>query len=649
MIAVVAPFCLHPWREGFAAVQHAVPARFPPDSAGMNAATLPISPSSAPLAAPIRAAALRQALIAGAQRVITHRDHLNRINVFPVADGDTGNNLALTLGCVLSGALQRRSAGVGTLLQRVGEEAVDGARGNSGAILAQFFSGLAEAVGARTVLSQGDLALATAAAARSAREAMARPVEGTMLSVISAFAEGLRQAAGAGEPRAWFEAALVQARQALAQTPEQLPVLRQAGVVDAGAQGFVDLLEGIGDFLAGRPPPAPADADPETEFEALHARLHEAGPQVDPAHRWCTECLLVGADLDRPGLQAALAALGADSVVLAGGPRRLRVHAHVALPARMFELLAGFGQVEAGKADDMLAQARTAAAPRALVVVTDSSADLPEGLADALDLHVVPLRLNFGGEDHLDRIGLSTGEFYRRLREESLLPRTSQPPVGDFRRLFEFLLSHHAEVVYVGLSRAVSGTLQAAEAAARRCPPGRVHVVDSANAAGGQALLALAAAEAVRAGAGRDEVLARLAALKPRTLTLALARDVRHAVRGGRIPRWVGAVAGGLRALPVAVLEADGRLHPRSALFGRRRVPERFAALVARRARRVAAGRGWRLIVGHCGVPEDGAALLAALRDRLDPVESWLVETGAAVGAHAGPGTLVASLQPVDP
>ena len=88
----------------------------------------------------IRAAALRHALIAGAHRVISRRDLLNKINVFPVPDGDTGNNLALTLGTVLSGALQRRAAGVGALLRRVSDHAIDGARGNSGAILAQFFS-----------------------------------------------------------------------------------------------------------------------------------------------------------------------------------------------------------------------------------------------------------------------------------------------------------------------------------------------------------------------------------------------------------------------------------------------------------------------------------------------------------------------------
>jgi hypothetical protein len=135
------------------------------------------------------------------------------------------------------------------------------------------------------------------------------------------------EADAAGHP------ALAQARIALQRTPDQLPVLRKAGVVDAGAQGFVDLLEGIGDFLArrglGRAAGAAEDAiDPD--FSDVHDALHAELDEIDPRHRWCTECLLVGEGLDRAGLQAAMSDLGADCVVVAGGAHRVKVHAHVA-------------------------------------------------------------------------------------------------------------------------------------------------------------------------------------------------------------------------------------------------------------------------------------------------------------------------------
>jgi len=591
----------------------------------------------------IRGPALRRALIAGARRVVAEREQLNKINVYPVPDGDTGSNLAFTLSGVLNGALSRRTAGVGDLLRRVSDDAIDSARGNSGAILAQFFTGVAEKVGDSPTVRLAALAEAIRAGAASARQALAEPREGTILSVIAAFANALGQDPDAGNVRPWFGRGLDQARRALANTPNQLAVLQRAGVVDAGGQGFVDLLEGIDGFLRSGVvqedgPPADASADLEA------ALAHEEQLETDPEHRWCSECLLLGEGLDRAGLRAAVSDLGASCVVVAGSHLRLRVHAHVANPKSLFDVVGRFGRVEATKADDMHAQARSAASGGGVAVVTDSAADLPDELAQRLNIHMIPVRVGFGEQDYLDKVGLSTAEFYRKLRTEVMLPRTSQPPPGDFRRSFEFLLSHHPSLVYVGLSRAVSGTLQSAETAAQRGHPERTRIFDSANAAGGQALLAIRAAEMAAAGAGTDAILAELERLRPLTLTWAVARDIGHAVRGGRIPRWAKPVVGWLGLTPIARVTADGKLGMAGAFFGGERIPERFAAYVAKRVDR---NQHWRIIVGHCDALADGEKLRLAMHAQLHCRESWLVETGPAVGAHAGPGALVVSLQPV--
>jgi DegV family protein with EDD domain len=595
----------------------------------------------------IRGPALRRALISGARKVVSDRDLLNKINVFPVPDGDTGSNLAFTLGSVLAGALSRRTAGAGELMRRVGEDAIDGARGNSGAILAQFFTGVAEQLGDRVAVDRGDLAGAVRAGANSARQAIAEPREGTILSVIGAFAEALEAQPQGTTAQHWFGPALEQARRALANTPRQLPVLQKAGVVDAGAQGFVDLLEGIADFIAGGRVAADSlqvDSEPLADLEAAEA--HEDLFDADPMHRWCSECLLLGEGLDRAGLRAAVADLGASCVVVAGSHARIRLHAHVADPQQLFDVAARFGRVESTKADDMRAQARSAAGGSGVAIVTDSSADLPEGLAEALNIHVVPLRLNFGDQDYLDKVGLSPHEFYRKLREEVVLPRTSQPPPGDFRRQFEFLLSHHPSLVYLGVARAVSGTIQSAESAAQRGGhPERTHVYDSANAAGGQALLAIAAAEMARRGDDAATILRRLDPLRARTTTWATTRDLTLAVRGGRIPWWGKPLAQALFLTPIAKVKPEGKLRLAGGLFGKGNVPARFAAYVARRLDH---DRRWRVIVGHCDAHADGAAALQAMRALLDCDQAWLVETGPAIGAHAGPGALVISVQEVE-
>jgi len=321
----------------------------------------------------------------------------------------------------------------------------------------------------------------------------------------------------------------------------------------------------------------------------------------------------------------------------------MRVHAHVGAPQRLFDACAAFGAVEAMKAEDMLQQQRSVERVQRVAVVTDSAADLPDALAERYGLHVVPVRVSIDGRDYLDKIGLATAEFYRRMVDSADLPRTSQPPPGDFRRAFEFLLGHRAEVLYVGLSRAVSGTLQSGEQAAARADARRVQVFDSFNAAGGQALLAWRAAELAADGAELATIVAELERLRPLTRTWAMARDISHAVRGGRIPPWAGPLVRYTGLTPVAKMKPEGRLSVSGGLFAKKDAPEAFARHLARR---LPDGQRWRAIVGHCDALDDGRRLLEALRRRLDLEQAWLVETGPALGAHAGRGALLVSVQP---
>lgn len=587
----------------------------------------------------ISAPALRQALAAGMHQLVSRREHLNRINVFPVPDGDTGSNLAFTVGSVLAGSLSQRATSAGALLRAVAEDAIEGARGNSGAILAQFFCGASQTVGDAPLLTREAIAEAVDAGSRQARGALSQPREGTILSVIQAFADALRM------PHAdfghWFGSAVARARDALADTPRQLAVLRQAGVVDAGAQGFVDFIEGMhGYFLTRRLQVVPAQG-PGGSVESAALHWHE---EADASRPWCSECLVAADAIDQAGLRAALDALGADSVVVAGTAQRLRVHAHVADPALLFEAVGRFGALSARKAENMCAQHRAAQRAGEVTVVTDSASDLPADLLESLPLELVPVRVSFGTEDFLDRVSISTAEFHRRLRQADILPQTSQPPPGDFRRQFELSLSHARHVVYVGLSRPLSGTLQSAETAAARCESGQVRVIDSRQASCAQALLAIAAAECAAGGGDVEAVCARVDALIPHTFLFAAARDISHAVRGGRIPRRVEPVARFLGLTAIARTRPDGNLRVAGALLGSRRVPQRLARYIARR---LPSAAGWRIMVGHCDARDDAAQLLAALRELLPTSNCWITETGPAIGAHAGPGTLVVGLQAV--
>lgn len=590
-------------------------------------------------------ARLKGALIAGAGRVLAKREELNRINVFPVPDGDTGTNLAFTMLAVLKTTRRLRGADLGTVLAKVAREAIDSARGNSGAILAQFFQGLAEALGRQREAGAQALAEATASAARAARACLAEPREGTMLSVIGDFAAEMRRQveSGVADLNVLFRQALVRARQSLANTPNQLPVLRAAGVVDAGAAGFVDFLEGVQDFIErGR---SALRVAPEAREAAgcAHDEVHLEAVEAASNYRYCTECVLAGEGLDLSRVRTAVSALALDSLVVAGGSTRVRVHAHIDQPNRLFEALSQLGGVEQRKADDMQAQARLRAAPFQRVrVVTDSAGDVPPAEAERLGITIVPVRLNFGSDDYLDRITMAPRELYQRLRAGGRPPRTSQPPPGDFRRAYELVLSHCEQVLSVELSSRLSGTCQAAQTAARECAASRIHVLDTLNASSGQGLVAMAAAEAAQGGANLDEVLAAAREAMARTRTFALIRDLRYGVRGGRMPafaeklaRWFG--------LTVLIANREGLVKPFSALLGRNRLVERFAASVARR---IPAHTGCRALVGHCDAGDDAALLAGALREVLPALgKVWVVEMGPAIGCHAGPGSLVVGMQ----
>lgn len=590
---------------------------------------------------------LHRALTAGIRRVLTRQEELNRINVFPVADADTGTNLAATLKTVLEATGGRANPHAGTLLGTAAESALDGARGNSGAIFAQFLQGVAEQTRCHAQLNVDRFSRAICEGARSAREALSEPREGTILTVITAFSEALTEhiREGGRDFRALMDQGLTRARRALAETQHQLPQLERAGVVDAGAMGFVEFLEGILALVR-------EGNLKELESEALPAVEHAdpvacEGEVETPDFRFCTECVVSGDKVDRQGLRAELQSHPGDSLVIAGTAGKVRVHCHVDNPGEVFLACERFGTVTGQKADDMFRQLRTARTRHGVAVVTDSGADLPAEALERLNIHVVPLRLQVGERDYLDKVTLSPSDFFELLRQGGSVPTTSQPPPGDFRRQFNFLASHHDAVIAVSLSSALSGTWQATRSAADRADHSNIRVFDSANAAAGQGLLVMYAAECAAAGWSAEKIIAALEKLAPETRTFAVIRDLTFGVRGGRVPRWFKWLADGLRLTPILANDTKGRIRLRGLIPGRARLARRLAGRVARKLDRE---RAWRVLVGHCDCEAEGRALRRELVQRIPHVHSsFITEAGTAIGAHAGPGSLVVAVQPYEP
>jgi len=587
---------------------------------------------------------LKSALNMGINRVVSRRDYINKINVFPVPDADTGTNLAFTLLAVLNDFKNRKESHAGNFLVRAADHAIDGARGNSGAIFAQYLQGFSEAAESLAELTAQNYAAAVSHGSVSAQGAIAEPREGTMLSVINDYAHELSTQIDAGieDFKLLMRSGLEKARLSLANTPNQLEVLKQAGVVDAGAQGFVDLLEGMQDFVEnGTVSNLNATDHAELSDDEQTAEVEFETTQSD--HRFCTECIVTGDKIDRMALREQIQELDASSLVIAGTKRKARVHVHVNKPAELFLICEKFGEVSSQKADDMHQQTRSAHHHRRPVaVVIDSGADLPESEMERWDVHMVPLRVNFGDRQYMDKLSLTPQEFYQHIRESEHHPQTSQPPPGDFRRQFEFLGSHFDTVLCILISSALSGTYQAAQTAASRSD-GNIRIFDTKNASSGQGLIALYAAEAVAAGCDEGELLDLIESARLKTRTYAVIDDLSFAVRGGRLPSWLKKVADFLHLTPVIATEPGGKIKPVGVIFGKEKRAERFASWISKRYKNP---DSYRLMVGHCDNESEAKKLRDKLVTSLPTVHSaFLTSVGTAIGAHAGPATLVVGIQ----
>jgi hypothetical protein len=392
---------------------------------------------------------------------------------------------------------------------------------------------------------------------------------------------------------------------------------------------------------------APPSLNSDQGDPSAPASAVELGHIGAPEHRYCTECLVTGQNVDRNGLRAALAAIGS-SVVVVGSAAKARLHVHVNDPVEAFGIARRFGKVSSEKADDMIRQERSLAANgRRVAIVADSGADMPRETWDDYGIQMVPLRVNFGDESYLDKVGMSAEGFFQELARNPVHPKTSQPPPGDFRRAFELLSSHFEHVVAVSLTGRLSGTMQAAMSAATRISkPEQVTVVDSRNVSVGMGLVVLAAAEAAWAKLPKDAVLRHSERAAERTRTYGAVPDLSYAVRGGRIRQPWRSIAG---ILPLSFLlstDAKGGVKVRGVM---RRSSDRIGALVrviSHDRLLKSSDAKLRFAIAHTDIPEAAAALETALRASFDNIESvHIAVLGPAYGVHAGPGALAVGVQ----
>lgn len=308
---------------------------------------------------------LKKALLSGASWLEEHREQINALNVFPVPDGDTGSNMSKTMQAAVKGIESSDDTSAGVISAKLAHGALLGARGNSGVILSQILRGLALGLDKKTTFTAQDLAAAMHEAQRLAYRAVIKPVEGTILTVVRETAEAAQISAERGDDLlGLLQEMVVAARQSVAHTPELLPTLKQAGVVDSGGQGFCTVLEGVWRYVRGESgtdtmlPQTLQTGQPAPEVKKGVVTIEEEfGYEV--------VFLLRGASLDVEQIRQSIIDMGGVSTVVAGDEKMLKVHTHTEWPGKILDYGIGLGSLLDINIENLQEQSLTYAAESA--------------------------------------------------------------------------------------------------------------------------------------------------------------------------------------------------------------------------------------------------------------------------------------------
>lgn len=270
-------------------------------------------------------------------------------------------------------------------------------------------------------------------------------------------------------------------------------------------------------------------------------------------------------------------------------------------------------------------------------IVTDSTADLPAEIREALGVIMVPLKVHIGNETYLDGVELRPDEFYQKLKEASVLPTTSQPSPNDFLQTYQKLAAEsHEPILSIHLSSKLSGTYQSALLAQSLMEEqADISIVDSGTASYGMGLLVEAAAEAARQGKSKDEIVALIRDLRKETTLLFLVDTLEYLHKGGRIGKAAAVIGSLLNIKPILSIDEEGEVFSMDKARGKKRALARIVELLKERY----AGPV-RVTVAYAGTPENAEELSALIRGHLEVAALNYTTIGPVIGAHVGGGAV---------
>lgn len=581
---------------------------------------------------------LYYSFLAGAQRIFDNQHLLNKINVFPVADADTGTNFASTMRSIVDTAIPTDNLKMTAVA--LADAALVGARGNSGIIFAQFLYGFSNEIRSEENISVQGFATILKNSVKYAYDAISNPVEGTMITVIREWSESVYAMKDKIDDfNLMMERSVKDAMKSLEETPLKLEVLAKANVVDAGGKAFVLFLEGIIEFFKTGELKNLISARNVVKIKDIANISHE-----EISFRYCTEALLTGDHIDREKIKRKLAHLG-DSLVVAGSEQKVRIHIHTDEPSTVFSTLNNFGVIGFQKVDDMVFQQEINTNRKGSVaLLTDSTADLPQDLLDHYQIHVVPLTVHFGQQFFLDGITLSGSHFAKLYDKSAIYPSTAQPAFKDFTNKYSYLTGHYDTIVSFHITSGMSGTWSNSSKAAKSISlqmKKPIEVIDSKRLSGGLGMMVIRAAQELEKGRTSQEIVTRSEEWSKKTHMFVTSKTMKYLIRSGRVSPVKGFIGNLLKIKPVVLVNDKGVTEtmgkPFSEKSAMKMVMKRVTSLLNE-------GKMWNYVVTHFNNEETAQWYVTQIKELTGRAPLYIKEASPVLSVNVGPGVVALSI-----
>jgi DegV family protein with EDD domain len=576
----------------------------------------------------------------GGKQIIQSENELNQLNVYPVPDGDTGSNMAALMRYMV--AQQYPTHNFGSLLTALADASLIGSCGNSGMILSAFFVGLAklQSVAEKTTLTISEFTECLASGVKQAHQAVAHPVEGTILTVMQSWLNAcVEKCSNCHNFESLFHSTLPAAETALSETEFLLPALKENHVVDAGAFGFTRLIHGMSNALQD-----PENFDVNWEEHVVchqpithHAHHAELAPD---AYQFCMETLLTGTHPNLNELNQQLDKF-CDSVVLNQSPSHIKTHVHTTDIMGCTDLLKKYGQIIHQKIDDIKIQwAINEKRKHKIAIVTDSSADLPQHIRDNAQIHTIPNQVRVGEHSLLDRLTVNLTSLFADANTPDFKTSTSAPTSEVARRYLHFLASHYDSIIVITLSSRLSSAFQLMKNQAdhvTHVSGVKIDVIDSLNLTSGHGLLVMKAAKLLDEGYKHDELVHAITEAR-KNIHIYVAIDEMKTMReSGRLSKIMHKIADWGHLKPILSLDNTGQISIAGLALGKQKSWKKLSKILSKQ---ISATDDYTMLISHTTTTETINEFAEHISAASGAKISCVCDTAPSVGVHAGRGAI---------